>query len=292
MDITSYQSQLFKVIERSHLLDGVSGRPVEKGLVLSNYTDKIQERSYANNSYERCNQLDGGINIGTFGKANSQRSKLLNGFINCNPRENEDANRFNYAIDKYVDRRMEDVSGQSIPNNMLRVIPNRGIQLYGQKRNLPRNDDILNLSLRIGNISASALDKTFNLSKSDLQYKASHERLSRGDLLGLISDRQPLAGNKNNSSQTQSIGNVINKMKDAPLSRGKAKDPLDEFFKSIPSAPPKSTNISSKRVTVRKTHDDPIIVRRETAAAAMARPASSKTKTKKNRNPVPDDFYD
>lgn len=287
MDITSYQSQLFKVIERSHLLDGVSGRPVEKGLVLSNYTDKIQERSYANNSYERCNQLDGGINIGTFGKANSQRSKLLNGFINCNPRENEDANRFNYAIDKYVDRRMVDVSGQSIPNNMLRVIPNRGIQLYGQKRNLPRNDDILNLSLRIGNISASALDKTFNLSKSDLQYKASHERLSRGDLLGLISDRQPLVGNKNNSSQTQSIGNVINKMKDAPLIKGKAKDPLDEFFKSIPSTPPKSTNLSSKRVTGG-------VVRRETAAAAMARPASSssKTKYKKNRNPVPDDFYD
>jgi len=251
MDITNYQNQLFNVIDRSYLLDGVSGRPVEKGLVLSNYTDKILERSYANNSYERCNQLDGGINIGTFGKENSQRSKLPEPVINCTPRENESAYRFNYAIDKYVDRRMIDVSGQSIPNNMLRVVPNRGIQLYGQKRNLPRNDAILNLSLRIGNISASSLDKTFNLSKNDLQFKASRERLSRGDLLGLVSDRQPLVGNKNDSTQTQSIRTIISKMKDTPLGQTTGGTRISGTMTETPSSSGKKTKRAYNRRSTR-----------------------------------------
>ena len=92
-----------------------------------------------------------------------------------------------------------------------------GVSNYTVKSDLPRNDAILDFSLRIGNISASSLDKTFNLSKNDLQFKASRERLSRGDLLGLVSDRQPLVGNKNDSTQTQSIGTIISKMKDTPL---------------------------------------------------------------------------
>jgi hypothetical protein len=247
MDITNYQSQLFKVIDRSHLLDGVSGKPIEKGIVLSNYTDKILNNSYANDPYQRYNQLDGGTHIGTFGKGNSQRSKLPEPVINCTPRENESAYRFNYAIDKYVDRRMIDVSGQSIPNNMLRVVPNRGIQLYGQKRNLPRNDAILDLSLRIGNISASSLDKTFNLSKNDLQFKASRERLSRGDLLGLVSDRQPLVGNKNDSTQTQSVGNIISKMKDTPLGQTTGATRISGSTTEPPSSSGKKTKRAYNR---------------------------------------------
>jgi hypothetical protein len=97
------------------------------------------------------------------------------------------------------------------------VLSLTGVSNYTVKSDLPRNDAILDFSLRIGNISASSLDKTFNLSKNDLQFKASRERLSRGDLLGLVSDRQPLVGNKNDSTQTQSIGTIISKMKDTPL---------------------------------------------------------------------------
>jgi hypothetical protein len=51
MDITNYQSQLFRAIDRSYLLDCVSGRPIEKGIVLSNYTDKILNNSYSNDPY-------------------------------------------------------------------------------------------------------------------------------------------------------------------------------------------------------------------------------------------------
>jgi hypothetical protein len=128
---------------------------------------------------------------------------------------------------------------------MLRVVPNRGIQLYGQKRNLPRNDAILNLSLRIGNISASSLDKTFKLSKNDLQFKASRERLSRGDLLGLVSDRQPLVGNKNDSTQTQSIGTIISKMKDTPLGQATG-------FSRATTEPASSSSKKTKRTYNKK----------------------------------------
>ena len=44
---------------------------------------------------------------------------------------------------------------------------------------------ILNLSQTIGNISASDLDKTFNSSTAYLKFKASRQKLSREELLGL-----------------------------------------------------------------------------------------------------------
>jgi hypothetical protein len=211
MDITNYQNQLFNVINRSYLLDGVSGKPIEDGVTIKNYTDLIQNRSYANYPYERTNQLDGLTHIGTFGKGNSQRSKLPEPIIKCTPRKNETASRFNYARDKYIDKRKIDMTGQYIPNHMLRVIPHRGTQLYSQNRNLPRNDAILDLSLRIGDISAASLDKTFKLSNSDLNFKASRERLSRDAIKGLKTT-PPVSNN------AQSVSNTLASMNNTPLS--------------------------------------------------------------------------
>jgi len=87
---------------------------------------------------------------------------------------------------------MVDVSGILIPNNQLRVIPNRGTQLCYQERNIHTNQAILNLSQSIGNISASDLDKTFNLSNANLKFKASRQKLTRPELLGLA--RMPTKG--------------------------------------------------------------------------------------------------
>lgn len=185
MEIRNYQNQLFNVIDRSYLLDGTSGKPVEKGLMPLNYTKKVELLSYANLPYERYNQLDNATHIGTFGKANSQPSQLPEPVINCQPRQNETASRFNYAFDKCIDRRFVDVSGQNIPNNMLRVIPNRGVQLCYQKRYVPENKPIQDLSNRIGNISATQLDKSFKISKGDFNFKASRQRLTKEELQGL-----------------------------------------------------------------------------------------------------------
>jgi hypothetical protein len=158
MEINNYQNQLFNVIDRSYLLDGTSGLPIEKGIMPLNYTKKVELLSYGNNPYERYNQLDNITHIGTFG---------------------------NYAFDKCIDRKLVDVSGQHIPNNMLRVIPNRSLSSCYQKRYIPDNKQIQDLSNRIGNISSTKLDKSFLISKGDLNYKASRQRLSKEELQGL-----------------------------------------------------------------------------------------------------------
>ena len=185
MEINNYQNQLFNVIDRSYLLDGTSGLPIEKGIMPLNYTKKVELLSYGNNPYERYNQLDNITHIGTFGKSNSQASKLPDPVIKCTSRENISASRFNYAFDKCIDRKLVDVSGQHIPNNMLRVIPNRSLSSCYQKRYIPDNKQIQDLSNRIGNISSTKLDKSFLISKGDLNYKASRQRLSKEELQGL-----------------------------------------------------------------------------------------------------------
>jgi len=185
MEINNYQNQLFNVIDRSYLLDGTSGLPIEKGIMPLNYTKKVELLSYGNNPYERYNQLDNITHIGTFGKSNSQPSKLPDPVIKCTSRENISASRFNYAFDKCIDRKLVDVSGQHIPNNMLRVIPNRSLSSCYQKRYIPDNKQIQDLSNRIGNISSTKLDKSFLISKGDLNYKASRQRLSKEELQGL-----------------------------------------------------------------------------------------------------------
>jgi len=190
MDISHNQRQLFNVIDRSYMTDGYSGRPAERGVMTMNYTNKINARSYANYPHQIYSQFDVATHIG----CNEHIKRSLKGteIIKCTPRENEEASRFNYAYDRQIDKRLVDVSGILIPNNQLRVIPNRGIPLCYQERNIPTNQAILNLSQSIGNISASDLDKTFNLSNANLKFKASRQKLSREELLGLA--RKPTKG--------------------------------------------------------------------------------------------------
>jgi hypothetical protein len=190
MDISYNQQKLFNVIDRSYITDGYSGRPAERGVMIMNYTDKINARSYANYPHQIYSQFDVATHIGCNHHIKSDIKGIKN--INCTPRENEGASRFNYANDRQIDKRMVDVSGILIPNNQLRVIPNRGIPLCYQERNIPTNQAILNLAQSIGNISASDLDKTFNLSKSNLKFKASRQKLTREELLGLA--RKPTKG--------------------------------------------------------------------------------------------------
>ena len=66
MDITNNQRQLFGVVECSYLRNGVSGKPIEDGIRLKNYADRINLSSYANYPYERYGQLDMATHIGGF----------------------------------------------------------------------------------------------------------------------------------------------------------------------------------------------------------------------------------
>jgi hypothetical protein len=116
------QTQLFAEIDRAAMME-----QLEKTTRIMNYTGRVNLYSNANNPYQRYSQLDIASHLGCFGKENSQPSQLPEPVINCTPRKNDDAWRFNYAIDKQITKRLVDVSGQFIPNNQLRIIPNRGI---------------------------------------------------------------------------------------------------------------------------------------------------------------------
>lgn len=181
MDISNNQRNLFAVIDRSYLLDGNEGKPHEDGVMIMNYTDRVQNNSYENFNHQTYSQLDGVTHIGTFQKSNSQPSKIPT--INCTPRKNETASRFNYSLDYAINNRMIDVSGQLIANENLRVIPNRGIALCYQDRILPENKEISQLSQRLVNISR--IDNAFKLSPNDLRYKIKNQKLTREELIGL-----------------------------------------------------------------------------------------------------------
>jgi len=185
-DISNNQQNLFSVINRSYERDGVSGKAIKNGLRFNNYTELVSFRSDANYPHEVYSQLDGNSVIGTFGKANSQSSKLTNPFINCTPRHNAEASRFNYAVDSQIDNRLIDVSGIEIPNNKLRALPNRSTHSAYQKGLIVSNPQIEKLVKNINNITTS----TENV-KNTLKYKASRQRLTKGELIGAVAVPPP-----------------------------------------------------------------------------------------------------
>lgn len=186
-NITNNQENLFNVINRSYLLDGVEGLPVQKGIRINNIIDLIDDRNEAKYPYEKYGQLDGNLVIATFGRENSQKTRLLEPIINCTPRINIPASRFNYAYDKQINNKLVDCSGVEIPNKFLRVIPNRGIQTTGyQKQYIPTNEPINKLVNDIMNISYEPAD-----TNSKLKFKASRERLTRAELLGVNEIKPP-----------------------------------------------------------------------------------------------------
>jgi hypothetical protein len=173
------QQNLFAVIDRSY---ETNQRPIDERVMHMGHINLIQERSDANYIRPLYNQLDITTHLGCIGKANSQRSELTDPIIKCTPRYNETSSRFNYAYDSQITARPTEISGINIPNNQLRIIPNRGTQLSYQKTIMPKNQEIYNLSqnlIRISNTNGSMLDN------QNLQLKASRERLTREELLGL-----------------------------------------------------------------------------------------------------------
>jgi len=179
MDISNTQKNLFAVIDRTYQ---TYQKPIDDGVMLMNYTGLIQARSSANYPYQKYNQLDIATHIGCIGKANSQRSVLPTPLIKCDPRHNETASRFNYAYDKQITTKPTEVSGVLIPNNQLRIIPNRGTQLCYQKTIMPFNQEIFNLSQNIRKYCPPD-ESTFP--NDNFQFRASRERLTREELQGL-----------------------------------------------------------------------------------------------------------
>lgn len=83
------------------------------------YTDRIQE-FYT--PYKKTNQFDNNTGV-SINQANTQ--DLVYDKIICGRPETDDKSRFNYAMDQYITKAPQDISGQAIRNSDLRIQPNR-----------------------------------------------------------------------------------------------------------------------------------------------------------------------
>ena len=160
-------STLYEQIEREHI-----GNQQELKKRQQLHLPLINAFSQANDPYEMRSQLSGANGVASLGLENSQASDLPEPFIRCRTGFMEESSRFNYGYDMAINKRKIDVSGQLIPNNELRVIPQRGIQIhaYQTTRVLPYKTNIARLAEELSN---TIVDNRFNIKdvSSSARYK-------------------------------------------------------------------------------------------------------------------------
>ena len=126
----------------------------------------------ANDPYEIRSQLCGANGIASLALENRQASELPEPFIRCRTGFMEESSRFNYGYDMAIKKRKIDVSGQLIPNEELRSIPQRGVQIhaYQTTRVLPYKTNIAKLAEELSN---TIVDNRFNIKdvSSSARYK-------------------------------------------------------------------------------------------------------------------------
>jgi len=122
----------------------------------------------ANDTYEMRSQLIGANGVASLGLENSQASELPIPFIKCRTGFMEESSRFNYGIDMAINKRKIDVSGQLIPNEELRSMPQRGVQIhaYQTTRVLPYKTNIAKLAEELSNTIVDNRFNTKNVSSS------------------------------------------------------------------------------------------------------------------------------
>ena len=130
----------------------------------------------ANDPYELRAQLSGANGVASLGLENSQASELPEPFIRCRTGFMEESSRFNYGIDMAINKRKIDVSGQLIPNDELRSMPQRGVQIhaYQTTRVLPYKTNIAKLAEELSN---TIVDNRFNVKNvsSNARYKITNQ---------------------------------------------------------------------------------------------------------------------
>ena len=160
-------ASLFEQIEREHI-----GNQQELKKRQQLHLPLINAFSQANDPYEMRSQLIGANGVASLALENSQASKLPEPFIRCRTGFMEESSRFNYGYDMAINKRKIDVSGQLIPNEELRVIPQRGVQIHGYQttRVLPYKTNIARLAEELSN---TVVDNRFNVKNvsSSARYK-------------------------------------------------------------------------------------------------------------------------
>ena len=160
-------SSLFEQIERE---DIANQQELKKRQQL--HLPLIDAFCQANDPYEIRSQLCGANGIASLGLENSQASELPEPFIRCRTGFMEESSRFNYGYDMAINKRKVDVSGQLIPNEELRSMPQRGTQIhaYQTTRVVPYKTNIARLAEELSN---TIVDNRFNVKNvsSNARYK-------------------------------------------------------------------------------------------------------------------------
>ena len=146
------------------------------------YTGRIQANSSANYARNPYCELANAYGVNDRDISLLQYKGFKDDKINASSRETQSASRFNYAYDRQVNKRYVDVSGQFIPNNKLRVLPNRSCSMYGTQPPPYDDPDLKQLS---NSLMSDAIDLTYNTADANkyLKYKVNRGKLTRQDLM-------------------------------------------------------------------------------------------------------------
>jgi hypothetical protein len=172
-------NELSSCIARADMMEKIKADIMPMG-----YTGRIQANSSANYALNYYGQLPNmGVNTRNISLLQSKGFK--DDKINASSRATQSASRFNYALDRQINKRYVDVSGQFIPNNKLRILPNRSCVMWGGGQVIPTPY----IDADINKLSQSLITDAINLQYNPvdankyLKYKANRPKLTRQDLM-------------------------------------------------------------------------------------------------------------
>lgn len=174
-------NDLFSCIDRADMMEKIKAEIMPMG-----YTGRIQANSSANYARNPYSQL---CNTGVNNRDTSllQGKGFLNDTIDASSRATQSASRFNYAFDRQINKRFIDVSGQLIPNNKLRVLPNRSCVMWGGGQVIPKPYVDADLQQLSTSLMTDAINANLAYDPADankyLKYKATRPKLTRQDIM-------------------------------------------------------------------------------------------------------------
>jgi len=111
----------------------------------------------------------------------------------------------------------------------------------------------MNSSQRLGDISAADLDKSHNISNENLKFKASRQKLTRQELLGLA--RMPTKGSLSAGRSVPSVSSV-SPVPSVPVGRSLSTIPVSSMsHDQLNNQPVRNTRLSNFIATHPKTPD-------------------------------------
>jgi hypothetical protein len=173
-------NELFDNISRAEMME-----QIKKDVRIMGYTGRVQANSMANYAKNPRSELANAYGVINRDINLYQDVGFKDDRYDASSRALPSASRFNYAYDRQVNKRYIDVSGQNIPNNELRVIPNRSCMMNGAfpLSKPPTNANLQRLSVELmGNPNDYSKSYIPSSANTYLKFKASRPKLTRQDL--------------------------------------------------------------------------------------------------------------